>query len=176
MARAMPSSTGLTASRCEGFAATETLILSPEPATNSPSAPRWYFTSPEPWTVRGSMLPSNSRKIWLYFLPTMLASMLSRPRWAMPMVTSSRPVSAAASQISSTSGMVVSPPSRLKRFCPTNLVCRKVSKASAWLSLSRIRSCSSRGGFTCGCSTRSWIHLRCSGSMMCMYSMPVVRQ
>ena len=85
MARAMPSSTGLTASRCEGFAATDTLILSPEPATNSPSAPRWYFTSPEPWTVRGSMLPSNSRKIWLYFLPTMLASMLSRPRWAMPM-------------------------------------------------------------------------------------------
>ena len=36
------------------------------------------------------MLPSNSRKIWLYFLPTMLASTLSRPRWAMPMVTSSR--------------------------------------------------------------------------------------
>ena len=117
------------------------------PATNSPSAPRWYFTSPEPWTVRGSMLPSNSRKIWEYFLPTMLASTLSRPRWAIPMVTSSRPASAAASQISSISGIVVSPPSRLNRFWPTNLVCRKVSNASAWLSLSRIRSCSSRGGF-----------------------------
>jgi hypothetical protein len=25
-------------------------------------------------------------------------------------------------------------------------------------------------------STRSWIQLRCSGSMMCMYSMPTVRQ
>ena len=84
LARAMPSSTGSTASRCDGFAATETLILSPRPETNSPSAPRWYFTSPEPWTVRGSMLPSNSRKIWEYFLPTMLASTLSRPRWAMP--------------------------------------------------------------------------------------------
>ena len=34
--------------------------------------------------MRGSMLPSNSRKIWEYFLPTMLASTLSRPRWAMP--------------------------------------------------------------------------------------------
>ena len=172
----MPSSTGSTASRCDGFAATETLMFAPAPAVNSPSAPRWYFTSPEPWTVRGSMLPSNSRKIWEYFLPTMLASTLSRPRWAMPIVTSSSSASAAASQISSITGMVVSPPSRLNRFWPTNLVCRNVSNASAWLSFSRIRSCSSRGGFTCGCSTRSWIQRRCSGSMMCMYSMPVVRQ
>ena len=172
----MPSRTGSTASRWLGFAATETLILSPDPATNSPSAPRWYFTSPEPWTVRGSMLPSNSRKIWEYFLPTMLASTFRRPRWAMPMVTSSRPISAAASQISSITGTVVSPPSRLNRFWPTNFVCRNVSNASAWLSFSRIRSCSSRGGLLCGCSTRSWIQRRCSGSMMCMYSMPVVRQ
>ena len=51
------------------------------------------------------------------------------------MATSSRPASAAASQISSSSGMVVSPPSRLNRFWPTNLVCRNVSNASAWLSL-----------------------------------------
>jgi hypothetical protein len=29
-----------------------------------PSVPRWYFTSPEPWTDFGSCLPSNSRKIW----------------------------------------------------------------------------------------------------------------
>ena len=77
----------------------------------------------------------------------MLASMFSRPRCAIPMHTSSRAASAAASQISSTSGTVVSPPSRLNRFCPTNLVCRKVSNASAWFSFSRIRSCSSRGGF-----------------------------
>ena len=65
LARAMPSTTGLTASRWDGFAATETLIFAPVPAVNAPSAPRWYFTSPEPCTVRGSMLPSNSRKIWL---------------------------------------------------------------------------------------------------------------
>ena len=31
--------------------------------------------------------------------------------------------------------MTDSPPSRENRFCPTNLVCRKVSNASAWLSL-----------------------------------------
>ncbi len=94
----------------------------------------------------------------------------------MPMQTSSRWASAADAQSSSSSGMVVSPPSRLNRFWPTNLVWRKVSKASASLSLERIRSCSSRGGFRWGCSTRSWIHRRWSGSMMCMYSMPTVRQ
>ena len=44
--------------------------------------------------------------------------------------------------------MVDSPPSRLKRFWPTYLVCRKVSKASASLSLPRMRSCSSCEGFS----------------------------
>ncbi len=58
-----PASSRSTVSRWEGFAAIDTLILSPEPATNSPSAPRWYFTSPEPWTDRGSWVPSNSWKI-----------------------------------------------------------------------------------------------------------------
>ncbi len=106
----------------------------------------------------------------------MFASTFSRPRCAIPMTTSSSPAAAASSQSSSSSGMVVSPPSRENRFWPTYLVCRKVSNASASFSLARIRSCSSRGGFTCGRSTRSWIHLRCSGSWMCMYSIPVVRQ
>ena len=32
-------------------------------AENFPLAPLWYFTSPEPCTVSGSMLPSNSAKI-----------------------------------------------------------------------------------------------------------------
>ena len=38
--------------------------------------------------------------------------------------------------------MTDSPPSREKRFCPTNLVCRKVSKTSASFSLSRACMCS----------------------------------
>ena len=106
----------------------------------------------------------------------MLDSTFSRPRCGMPMQTSSSPVSAACSQTSSSRAMADSPPSREKRFCPTNLVCRKVSKISASLSLSRIRRCSSRGSDSCGRSTRSWIHLRWAGSEMCMYSMPMVRQ
>ena len=72
--------------------------------------------------------------------------------------------------------MTVSPPSRENRFCPMYLVCRKVSNASALFSRPRMYFCSSIGGFSCLTSTRCWIHLRCAGSMMCMYSTPTVRQ
>ena len=94
----------------------------------------------------------------------------------MPMVTSSSPASAAEVMTSSSSGMTDSPPSREKRFCPTYLVCRKVSNASAALSRRRIVSWSSRDGLAKGTSTRSWIQCRSSGSWMCMYSMPMRRQ
>ena len=56
-----------------------------------------------------------------------------------------------------------SPPSRLKRFWPTYLVCRNVSNASASFSLRRMRSCSSWPGFWYFCSTLSWNHLRWAG-------------
>ena len=101
------------------------------------------MTSPEPWAWPGSRLPSNSRKIWLIGLPTMLASTLSRPRCGMPMTTSSSSCSAALSSTASSSGMTVSPPSSENRFCPTYLVCRNVSNASAALSLDRMYFCSS---------------------------------
>ena len=68
----------------------------------------------------------------------MLASTLSRPRCGMPMTTSSRPASAAEVRTSSSSGMTDSPPSSENRFCPTYLVCRNVSNASAALSRRRI--------------------------------------
>src|SRR6478736_3220619 len=49
LALATPASTGSTTSRCDGFA---TRVTSsdpvPEGGTYLPSAPRWYFTSPEP--------------------------------------------------------------------------------------------------------------------------------
>ncbi len=116
LAREMPSTTGSTVSRCEGLAASETWICSPSRPVKVPSAPRWYFTSPEPCIDFGSRLPSNSRKICAYDLPTMLARTLSRPRWAMPMTTSSRRDSAAESMTASSSGMTDSPPSSEKRF------------------------------------------------------------
>ena len=63
LARAMPTTTGSTASRWDGFDAIVTGIDPPERATNEPTAPLWYFTSPEPWTDSGSRFPSNSSKI-----------------------------------------------------------------------------------------------------------------
>ncbi len=42
--------------------------------------------------------------------------------------------------------MTVSPPSSENRFCPTYLVCRKVSKASAAFSRDRMYFCSEESG------------------------------
>ena len=71
--------------------------------------------------------------------------------------------------------MTVSPPSRENRFWPTYLVCRNVSNASAAFSLARTYFCSTTAGFWCGTSMRSCSQARCSGSAMCMYSVPTVR-
>ncbi len=158
------------------MATTDVAIMLPPGAVKSPEAPRWYFTSPEPWALRGSRLPSNSPNTWAYDLPTMLARTFSRPRWAMPITTSSSCSSAAALITESSSGISDSPPSSEKRFCPTYLVCRNVSNASEVLRRRRMWSCSSRLGRACGFSTRDWIQARSSGFWMCMYSMPTVRQ
>ncbi len=72
--------------------------------------------------------------------------------------------------------MTVSPPSSENRFWPTYLVCRKVSNASAALSLDRMYFCTVADGFSCGTSTRSWIQRRSAGSRMWVYSTPTVRQ
>ena len=85
----------------------------------------------------------------------MLASTLSRPRCGMPMTTSSSPCSAAWSIAASIIGMTVSAPSSENRFCPTYLVCRKVSNASAAFSLLKMYFCWATVGFSCLTSTRS---------------------
>ncbi|MDF2975329.1 MAG: hypothetical protein K0S40_57 [Actinomycetospora sp.] len=72
--------------------------------------------------------------------------------------------------------MTVSAPSSEKRFCPTYLVCRNASNASAALSFDRMYFCSATGTFSCGFSMRSCSHARLAGSRMCMYSTPMVRQ
>ena len=63
LARAIPSTTGSTASRCEGLDAMVIGRSRPERPVNLPTAPLWYLTSPDPWTESGSRLPSNSSKI-----------------------------------------------------------------------------------------------------------------
>jgi hypothetical protein len=126
--------------------------------------------------MSSSTAPSNSRKICWRLLPTMLASTLSRPRWGMPMTEPSSPSSAAAESTASSMGMADSAPSMPKRLAPTYLVARNRSNASAALSRSRMWRCSSASGTTLTPSTCSWIQRFCSGSWMCMYSTPMVRQ
>ena len=54
LARAMPSTTGSTASRCEGLdGQLDRRWCCPMRLTNLPSGPLWYFTSPEPWVDVG---------------------------------------------------------------------------------------------------------------------------
>src|SRR6266516_3624589 len=167
---------GSTASRWLGLATSEVRSLLPSEATKSPSAPRWYLTSPDPCAVRGSRLPSNSWKICAYDLPTMLASTLSLPRWAMPTTASSRPPREASVSTASSSGISDSAPSSENLRCPTNLVCRNISNASATLRRLRMRNCSLWPGLPCGRSIRACSQARSSGFWMCMYSTPTVRQ
>ncbi len=61
----------------------------------------------------------------------MLASTLSRPRCAIPMTASLTPCPMERSSRASSSTIADSPPSSEYRFCPTYLVCRNASKASA---------------------------------------------
>ena len=58
----MPSTTGFTASKCEGLAASSTGMWFPAMLSNSEVIPRWYFTSPDPWVDDSSKFPSNSPK------------------------------------------------------------------------------------------------------------------
>ena len=65
LARTLPSTTGFTASRCEGLGASERWTLLPS-NERSDEAPRWYFTSPEPPTSLGlDEPPWNSWKNWM---------------------------------------------------------------------------------------------------------------
>ncbi len=76
----------------------------------------------------------------------MFASTLRRPRCGMPTATSCRPACAAEVMSSSSKGMTDSLPSSEKRFCPTYLVWRNASNASAALRRRRMCSCSSAAG------------------------------
>ena len=79
--------------------------------------PMWYLTSPE--ESFSSRLPSNSSKRSAGFLPRMLTSTLSRPRWAMPRTMSRTPAAPARRTSSLIMTIRLSPPSSEKRFWPT---------------------------------------------------------
>ena len=106
----------------------------------------------------------------------MFTSTLSRPRWAIPMIADAMPKSAARPSTASSTTMALSAPSMPKRFWPTYLVSKKRSRASAAFSRSRMCSFSSSPGAKLNPSTCSWSQRFSSGSWMCMYSTPTVRQ
>jgi hypothetical protein len=102
------------------------LISSPSRVSNRPSAPWWYFTSPVPecgiaaiaLTWSSAFAPSNSARIDSTERPRFCASTLSRPRWAIPITTSSAPDRRARVKISSIMGTTASKPSIENDFCP----------------------------------------------------------
>src|SRR5918999_6428394 len=166
LARTIPSTTGSTASRCEAFDAMITARSSPLRDLNCPVMPRWYFTSPDPCTVSGSMSPSNSLKMSLSGLPTTFASTFRRPRWDIPTTVSIIPLEAASSKSASSMGMRLSEPSSEKRLCPRYFEWRKRSKPSA--ALSRSRMCffsSSESSSSIVPSARCWIQQRAEGTI-----------
>ncbi|PWC78652.1 hypothetical protein TSH64_31485 [Azospirillum sp. TSH64] len=178
LARTLPSTTGLTHSRWDGLAVSDRWTMLPL-KSRSDEVPRWYFTSPEPWTSSGlDGLPWNSEKTAEKGLPMKLVSMFRRPRWAMPTTASFRPSWPPRFRICSSAGIIDSPPSRPKRLVPVYFSCRNFSKPSAAVSRSRM----ARLPFTVKSvwlrppSMRSWIQAFSSGSWMCMNSTPIVPQ
>ncbi len=133
----MPTTTGSTASRCEGLGAIFIFTDFWFTSLRVVVKPKWYFTSPSKSSSANSF-PSNSEKICDAGFPNTLVSTLSRPRCAMPKTTSSTPISVPRWSIKSRPGIKASAPSMEKRFWPTNLVFKKDSKATASFSLCRI--------------------------------------
>mmetsp|Transcript_48024 Transcript_48024/g.121191 ORF Transcript_48024/g.121191 Transcript_48024/m.121191 type:complete len:252 (-) Transcript_48024:726-1481(-) len=128
IARTMPATTVLTASRWLGLGATLTRTFTPcTGSITSPSVPRWYFTSP---TEKLLWLPSISAQIFPSGLPSTLCSTLRRPRCAMPIWTLRTPwVPSRATAISSP-GTSASQPSIPKRLDAGNFCPRKASMVS----------------------------------------------
>src|SRR5262249_42800811 len=78
-ARTLPSTTGLTISRCDGLAVSERCTRLPS-NSRSEEAPRWDFTSPEPSTSFGvEEPPLNSWKMARCGLAPPLANTVERP-------------------------------------------------------------------------------------------------
>ena len=107
----------------------------------------------------------------------MLASTLSRPRWDMPMTASCRP-----SRHRLVEDGVEQDDGRLGPFQPEPLLAHVPGVEEPLEDLGGVEPAEDvallvgAGGSTDTPSTCCWIHRFCSGSWMCMYSMPRVRQ
>ena len=176
-ARAMPSSTGLTASRWLGFGARWICRSTSAPCWSwyLRWAPLWYFTSP----VQPVSLPvlltrctgsRNSARMCSQGLFRMWASTLSRPRWAMPIRMLQVLFSAASPITPSRMRIMVSRPSMENRVLPGKVRCRNCSKTSTSVRRSRMARAlsSSSEGLNRPVSAASCSHSRSPGTSMCM--------
>mmetsp|Transcript_11174 Transcript_11174/g.30482 ORF Transcript_11174/g.30482 Transcript_11174/m.30482 type:complete len:223 (-) Transcript_11174:81-749(-) len=180
-ARALPTTSGVTASRCDGFGSSSIRTLRPSGYDRSYAVPRWYLTSPDadhaaPPAAWSRAVPKNSRKMTSMGFRTTLHSTLRRPRCGMPMMTSVTPQSVAASTMVFMPPIMDSQPSRPKRLAVLNLVARTFSNFSAKARRSRtcVRS-SSVSGFR-GTSMRDRSQFCLQRFVMCSASTPTVPQ
>ena len=176
-ARTLPTTTGSTASRCEGLGCSDRCTMRP-PISMSVEVPRWYFTSPEPCTSSGLAalaLELGEDRGKGFF--TMLTSMFSRPRCAMPMAISltPRPAARLDHRLQRGDGALAALQAEAlgaRRTC----FAQKASKPSASVSCCRISRLAARveGASVQGApSIRRWIQDFWSGSWMCMNSTPI---
>ena len=125
-----PTTTGFTASKCDGFEVNDKWIFL---FSNSLSVdtPKWYFTSPDPRTSFGSLSePWNFDKIFLYDISKTLESNVSLPLCAVPIIISSIPDIHACFTICSIPGIIDSPPSIPYLFVPKNFLSKNCSNNS----------------------------------------------
>ena len=139
-ARAIPSTTVLTASKCEGFGASVKPTFFPFASVTCEVNPWWYFTSPSKYSIESNSFPSNSEKISFGRFSKIFVNVFKRPRCAIPTTKYSTPSSDPFFTNVSIAGINASPPSIEKRFCPTNFLPKKASKLAAWFSFLKIAS------------------------------------
>lgn len=128
-------------------------------------------------TSSAASRPANCVKIWFSGLRQTLAKVLRRPRWGMPMMTDSTPNSVDTSIISFSAGIIISQPSKPKRFSDEYFLAKNASKPVARVKRAKIRRFSSGVKFsTPGVSKRLRIQLHCSKELMNMNSTPILLQ
>ena len=166
-----PSTTGLTASRCDGLSVKLTWTEFPSNSLLD-EAPKWYLTSPAPSSEELPNSPANSLNILLYDFCKTLAKTFNLPLWDIPILTSITWDCPLILIICSRAGIKLSPPSNPNLFVPTYFVWRNFSKPSAWINLFKIASLPFFVKFKLSFdfSILSLNHFLSVGFEICMYS------
>ncbi len=172
----MPSTTGSTASRWEGLDASTTSMVRPERPVNLPRKPLWYLTSPEPCTVPGVDVALEL----LEQLPVALADDVDEHVEPAPVGHAEHGLRLAGHGGVVEDG-VDQRNGRLATFEAEALLADVLGVEELLQRLGGVEPVEDpavlvRAQLGRDPSTCSWIQRFCSGSWMCMYSTPTVRQ